>query len=85
MNSNTQVVTVGKTWEARRFDGLVVDGTYYTKGDARLSIDAKVRGEYARARRAFRNNSYSLEDAPLNQVKENGTTVFYHDLKARDL
>ena len=82
---NTQVVTVGKTWESRRFDGLVVEGAYVSKGDARRSSDASIRAEYARARRAFRSGSYSLEDAPLSQTTENGVTVFYHDLKARDI
>lgn len=79
MNTNTQVVTV-----EGEFDGLVVGGNYYEKGEARHSKSSAVRAEYWRARRAIRNSSYSLEDAPLNSEECDGKTVLYHDLKSRD-
>lgn len=78
-----EVVTVGP-WETRKFDGIIVNGLYYEKGAARTSADGTVRQAYWRARRAIRNSSYSLDDAPLGQYAENGKTIYLHDLKESD-
>jgi len=79
----TEVVTTGK-WDAREFDGIVVEGNYYSKGDARRSKDATIRAEYWRARRALRDDSYSLSDSPLKQYTDNGVTAYHHDLRETD-
>ncbi|MDI3260071.1 MAG: hypothetical protein QJR02_10285 [Sinobacteraceae bacterium] len=80
----TEVVTIG-LWEDRQFNGLVVDGRYYSKGEARTSESAEVRREYWRARRAIRNSSYSLEDAASAMYEEGGVKVWHHELRKSDL
>lgn len=81
--TETEVVTVGN-WSERKFDGLLLNGNYVSKGDARRG-DELERREYWRARRAFRNSSYSLEDAPLKSYTDGKLHVWHHNLKTSDI
>lgn len=75
-----EVVTRGE-YDKRKFDGLVVNGAYWTKGEARGSGDPVVSVAYRQVRQAFKTNSYSLSDAPLRSYANGHLKVWHHDLK----
>lgn len=83
-SEETEVVTIG-LYEDRKFDGIVVNGNYYSKGDARNNKDNLVKSEYRRARRAINGKSKSLEDSPRRQYKEDNKYVWHHNLTQQDL
>ena len=76
-----EVVTQGD-WSVRKFAGIVYDGFYYTKSDARMSSDRAIKTAYSLALKAIKDRASFLDEAPLKQYVDNeGGLVYHHVLK----
>jgi hypothetical protein len=74
-----QAVFVGKTYEEREYDGLVVRDHYYEKSQLRVTKDKLLKKAHLRALRLLRESNYCFEDAPLGQEQQDEGFVYYYD------